>query len=47
MECTESMAEDDEQEANDVLREGLEQAIHQKKAAIDAYAAYVPDTDTG
>ena len=29
------MAEDDEQEANAVLREGLEQAIHRKEVAIE------------
>ena len=46
-EGTESMAEDDEQEANAVLREGLEQAIRKKEVAIEAYPTYVPDTDTG
>ena len=42
---TESMAEDDEQEAKDVLRAGLEQAIALKEDTVDAYAAYVPDTE--
>ena len=46
-EGTESMAEDDEQAANALLREGLEQAIHRKEVAIEAYPTYVPDTDTG
>jgi hypothetical protein len=35
----EAMEEDEEQEANTALMEGLEQAIHQKEAAIESYPA--------
>ena len=42
----EAMVEDEEQEANIALMEGLEQAIHQKEAPIESYPAYVPDTTT-
>ena len=41
------MAEDDEHDANVLLREGLEQAIHRKEVAIENFPAYVPDTGTG
>jgi rubrerythrin len=44
---TEAMVEDEEQEADTALMEGLEQAIHQKEAAIESYPAYVPDTTIG
>ena len=41
------MVEDDEQAANDVLREGLEQAIRKKEVAVETYPPYVPDAETG
>ena len=41
---TEAIVEDEEREVNTVLMEGLEQAIHQKEAAIESYPACVPDT---
>ena len=44
---TEAIVEDEEREVNTMLMEGLEQAIHRKEAAIEAYPAYVPDTATG
>jgi hypothetical protein len=44
---TEATVGDEEQEANTVLQIGLEQAIHQREAAIESYPAYVPDTETG
>ena len=44
---TEAIVEDEEREVNTMLMEGLEQAIHRKEAAIEAYSAYVPDTATG
>ena len=44
---TESIAEDDEHDANDLLQEGLEQALRRREIAIESFPAYVPDTDTG
>ena len=46
-EGTESMVEDDERDANDLLQEGLEQALRRREAAIESFPAYVPDTNTG
>ena len=41
------MAEDDEHDANDLLEEGLEQALHLRENAIESFQPYVADTNTG